>query len=85
MSEKLQHTAATTRRTMLHRYDDGFHHKHNKSHLPYRQHCRSHIASWIKAVDDVESEKKVRLSTGRIREQNLQKIRKRIVDKGRFH
>ena len=42
MSEKQQHTAAHMRELMEHRYGDGLYHKHNKMHITYRQHCRSH-------------------------------------------
>lgn len=81
MSERQQNTACHTRETMHHRYDDGFHHKHDKSHLAYRQHCRSHPVIIIKADSQ---EKEINESTGIIRRTNLQKIRKRF-DKDRFH
>lgn len=81
MSEKQQHTACRTRETMLHRYDDGLHHKHDKSHLPYRQHCRSHPVVISTAATE---EKQINDSTGLIRKRNLQKIRKRF-DKERVH
>ena len=43
MPDKQQHTAFSVHERMLLRYDDGLHHKHDKSHvLPYRKHCRSH-------------------------------------------
>lgn len=83
MSEKQQHTAANMRNIMQHRYDDGLHHKHDKCHLPYRQHWRSHSSALDAEIktDELETE---RASTGMIRERNLQKIRKRF-DKGRVH
>lgn len=80
MSERQQHTACRTRETMLHRYDDGLHHKHDKSHLPYRQHCRTRPV----LINGLSTDKEINGSTGIIRERNLQKIRKRF-DKGRFH
>jgi hypothetical protein len=83
MSEKQQHTAASMRETMLHRYDDGRHHKHDKCHLPYRQHCRSHPIGVPDGIK-LDEEKILSESTGHIRERNLQKIRKRF-DKGRVH
>ena len=42
MSERLQHTSASMREKMLLRYGDVLHHKHDKNHIHYRQHCRSH-------------------------------------------
>ena len=42
MSERIQHTSAFLCKKMAHRYQDHFHHKHNKYHLSYRQHWRSH-------------------------------------------
>lgn len=80
MSEKMQHTAAALREKMLARYSDGLHHKHNKSHLAYRQHCRSHpILS-----NNQHDESQVNESTGLLREFKLRKMRKRL-DKGRIH
>lgn len=81
MSEKQQHTGEHTRELMHHRYDDGLHHKHDKCHLPYRQHCRSHPSQQTDALDrDLE----MNASTGECRKRNLQKLRKRF-DKGRYH
>lgn len=82
MSEKLQRTAAYMREKMLSRYDDGLHHKHDKFHLPYRLHCRTHPAHLFNPEDDTK--KDVYCSTGRVRAKNLRKIRKRL-DKGRIH
>lgn len=42
MSERLQRTATSMREKMLQRYGDELHHKHDKNHLPFRRHCRSH-------------------------------------------
>ncbi|MCH9756456.1 MAG: hypothetical protein K0U37_04615 [Gammaproteobacteria bacterium] len=42
MSERTQRTSAFTREHMAHRYGDDFHHKHDKRHLVYRLHWRSH-------------------------------------------
>lgn len=42
MPDKIQHTAASLQQKMLARYSDGLHHKHNKHHLEYLQHCISH-------------------------------------------
>lgn len=81
MSEKTQRTAASLREKMISRYSDGLHHKHNKFHLPYRQHCRSHPANGQNGKDE---ELDVNCSTGLIREFKLRKMRKRL-DKGRIH
>lgn len=81
MSEKAQHTAANMREKMLRRYGDTFHHKHNKLHSPYRQHCRTHPVVNVKYQ---ELEKEVNESTGSIRTSKLRKLRKRL-DKCRIH
>jgi hypothetical protein len=70
MPDKIQHTAASLQQKMLARYSDGLHHKHNKHHLEYRQHCRSHPCN--------------QSSTGLLRQFKLRKMRKR-PDKGSFH
>jgi hypothetical protein len=81
MSDKIQHTAAGMREKMIHRYSDGLEHKHNKNHLTYRHHCKSHPCT-LKNGNDEESE--TNGSTGQIREFKLRKMRKRL-DKGRIH
>jgi len=68
------------REKMLSRYGDEVHHKHDKSHLLYRQHCRSHPSQQLNILDGEENKG----STGILREIKLRKIRKRL-DKGRFH
>jgi len=81
MSEKIQHTAASLREKMISRYGDGLPHKHNKNHLPYRQHYRSHPSNQHNGKDE---EHEFNGSTGLIREFKLRKMRKRL-DKGRIH
>ncbi|CAM2733611.1 hypothetical protein [Legionella worsleiensis] len=81
MSEKMQHTAASLREKMIHRYNDGLEHKHNKCHLLYRRHCKSHP---VLPKTDQETESDTNGSTGLNREFNLRKMRKRL-DKGRIH
>ena len=81
MSEKLQHTAARLQEKMSHRYNDGLHHKHNKNHILYRQHCKSHPS--IQSQES-EIEPQVNQSTGLIRLFKLRNMRRR-VDKGRYH
>lgn len=80
MSEKQQGTVNSMRERMLVRYSDGHHHKHDKNHNPYRQHCRSHPVKTLDNDQNSESEG----STGLIRIRKLRKIRKRL-DKGRIH
>ena len=81
MSDKMQHTAASLRDKMIIRYGDGLHHKHDKNHLSYRKHFKSHPC-----IQTSSREKKLDIngSTGLIREFNLKKMRKRL-DKGRIH
>jgi hypothetical protein len=81
MSEKTQHTAASLREKMLTRYGDELYHKHNKNHLLYRQHCRSHPSNQNQEKDE---ETLLNGSTGLLREFKLRKMRKRL-DKGRIH
>lgn len=81
MSEKTQHTAASLRERMINRYGDGLEHKHNKHHLSYRQHCRSHPSNQHANQDE---ESVLNGSTGLLREFKLRKMRKRL-DKGRIH
>jgi hypothetical protein len=82
MSERLQHTAASTREKMLQRYGDVFHHKHDKNHNLYRQHCRSHPAKTHYPGSNEEAESQA--STGLVREFNLRKCRKQL-GKGQIH
>ncbi|MBA2652929.1 MAG: hypothetical protein H0U73_11765 [Tatlockia sp.] len=79
MSEKQQRTAVSMREKMLNRYGDELHHKHNKNHIPYRSHCRTHPVL-VNGTDDEDEN----VSTGSLRAFKLRKIRKRL-DKGRFH
>lgn len=83
MAEKIQHTAASLREKMIHRYSDGLDHKHNKNHLSYRQHCRSHPCNLIEDKDKGD-EPELNQSTGLLREFKLRKMRKRL-DKGGIH
>ncbi len=80
MSEKRQGTACHMREQMLRRYDDGLHHKHDKNHIPYRQHAKTH------PIQELNDDKKdtINCSSGQIRIIKLRKLRKRL-DKGRFH
>lgn len=81
MSEKQQHTAASMREKMIKRYNDGHHHKHDKLHVPYRLHCRSHPAQLI---DKIEPKNDPNEFSGQLRAFKLRKLRKRL-DKGRIH
>lgn len=84
MSEKQQHTAEHTCEKMHHRYDDGLRHKHNKSHLVYRQHARSHAMALLGDKDEWHPTSVIHEPTGQCRKINLRKVRKRF-DKGRYH
>lgn len=79
MAEKQQRTAASMREKMLSRYGAEFHHKHDKNHIPYRQHCRSHPNQLSNNLDE-----ELNASTGLLRALKLKKVRKRL-DKGRIH
>ena len=76
MSEKQQHTAEGTRETMLSRYGDVHHHKHDKRHTLYRFHCRSHLEQHTNSflqhekINSAHKEKRILI---------LQKNRKRGV------
>lgn len=80
MSEKQQGTANSMRERMLHRYPDGLHHKHDKNHIHYRKHCKSHPVQSSNDIDNNENQG----STGLLRTIKLRKLRKRL-DKGRIH
>ncbi len=81
MSDKIQHTSTSLRQQMLNRYGEEFHHKHNKNHLHYREHFKTHPCNLDK---NSEEEPKHNGSTGLIRQFKLRKMRKRL-DKGRIH
>lgn len=82
MSERKQSTATQLHTKMINRYGEHCEqHKHNKSHLNYRQHCRSHpvqIQSWL----DMESSN---MPTGDIGKEKLAKFRKRMMAKNACH
>lgn len=82
MTEKLQRTAADLREKMMIRYGDELSHKHNKNHLQYRLHARSHPAQPNNRI--LEANLDVNYSSGLVREFKLRKMRKRL-DKGRYH
>lgn len=83
MSEKQQHTAARMREQMILRYGDGLHHKHNKLHIPYRKHCRSHPVQ-INIPFESDRMMSINASTGLVHVWKLRKTRKRLA-KGSFH
>ena len=83
MPDKIQHTAAKLHERMEARYGDGLHHKHNKHHLEYRKHFRSHPCNQRNNIED-EEETLNGGSTGLLRELKLKKMRKRR-DRGQFH
>ena len=81
MTDKIQHTAASLQQKMSARYSDGLTHKHNKHHLEYRQHCRSHPCN---PNNTINKEANLNGSTGLLREFKLRKMRKR-ADRGQIH
>jgi hypothetical protein len=83
MTDKKQRTAANLQQKMLARYSDGLQHKHNKNHLEYRQHYRSHPSNHKNGLIDEEAEG-LNGSTGFLRQFKLRKIRTR-PNKGRCH
>ena len=85
MSEKQQHTAARLQKQMQTRYGDGYHHKHNKYHITYRMHYRSHPVLLLEeSTEQHDQEKDINASTGLLHHLKLRQIRKRL-DKGRIH
>ena len=79
MSEKIQRTAATMRKAMHHRYDDGLHHKHNKCRLPYRQHWRSHSDNAVPLINGFDHAGETDELLSSTQEKNIKKTRLRIV------
>ena len=71
MSERMQHTAISMREQMLRRYGDEFHHKHDKNHLQFRQHCRTHPVK-KRLINGLEEH--FNTGTGHVREWNLRKL-----------
>lgn len=84
MPDKIQHTAASLHQKMTARYSDGLHHKHNKHHLEYRQHYKSHPSMQHNGLDEEENKEELQSSTGLLREFRLRKLRKR-PDKGQIY
>ena len=54
MSERKQHTSACMHENMGHRYGDEFHHKHDKRHLKFRLHWRSHPVTNLRKQEHPE-------------------------------
>ena len=84
MSDRIQRTAATMRETMLNRYDDGFHHKHDKYHLPYRMHWPSHPRNTKQLSNGHEQTIEPNKSMSALGKKIVKKTRLRIV-KHRIH
>jgi hypothetical protein len=79
MSEKKQGTAYDMRLRMQNRYDDGLEHKHNKNHIPFRRHFKTHP---VQLMDNPKPEDGSDTSTGLIREIKLKRVRKRVFSGG---
>jgi len=80
MSEKQQGTSASMREKMVSRYGENLRHKHDKNHLTYRMHFRTHPVK----LSNGSQEEHLNTPTGMLRANNLRKTRKRL-DKGRIH
>lgn len=78
MSERRQHTSAFVREAMLNHYGDEFHHKHDKRHLQYRHHWRSHenTPRFEENLDDMNNQR-----TGWVRDMRLKKFRKEAANR----
>lgn len=63
---------------MQNHYGDEHHHKHDKSHLVFRRHYKTHPVTI--QIDEVDNETLSNLerSTGHIRQGNLKKVRTKI-------
>ena len=73
MSEKQQHNDYLTQLKMLNNYGDEHQHKHNKSHLSFRKHFKSHPVQ-IQRIDlDHMDMSNMERSTGLIRKEKLKK------------
>lgn len=78
MSDRAQYTSQKLGEKMLSRYGTEFHHKHNKYHLTYRKHCKSHPCT-----PNTEPERPdLEGSTGLVRQLNLKRMRKRPQNGG---
>lgn len=84
MSERIQRNAETLREHMLNRYDDGFHHKHNKCHLPYRMHWPSHPSHSHQLINKHDQTINSNESISEMGKKIIKKTRLRIV-KHRIH
>ena len=76
MSERMQRTAVSTRDKMLQRYGDEFHHKHDKNHIQFRRHCRSHPVERI--YERPEGVRELNESTGLVGQKKLRQFSKSI-------
>lgn len=81
MTEKRQGTSLHTHDKMLSRYDDGLTHKHNKNHLIFRRHSKSHP---VQPINGSSGDNTQELSSGMLGEFKFRKLRKRM-DKGHIH
>ena len=84
MSDRTQRTAATMRENMLRRYDDDFHHKHDKCHLPYRMHWPSHPHNKTHLSHEQEQTPQAGETSSQLGKRIVKKTRLRIV-KHRSH
>jgi hypothetical protein len=76
MSERIQQTNALLRKKMANRYGDAFHHKHNKYHLKYRQHWKSHPCQNMHNQEHLEA---IKSPTDLFRASDERKMWKRVA------
>ena len=77
MSERKQHTSACMRENMGHRYGDAFHHKHDKRHLEYRLHWRSHPVTILRNQEHLEA---IKIQPDLLRSFKIKKTYKRLAN-----
>ena len=81
MSERIQHTSALMRKKMANRYGNTFTPKHNKCHLDYRQHWKSHPCQIMRNQEQLGG---IKSSTDLFRTSMKEKMWKRLA-KTPFH
>lgn len=75
MSEKKQHNSYSTQVKMQNYYGDEHHHKHDKSHLTFRKHFKTHPVQIQPAGLNHQDGINPRHATGHVRDNNIKKIR----------
>lgn len=83
MSERMQRTSKSMSESMLNRYPDGLHHKHDKNHKSYRMHSKTHPCEHPNFLKEYSEERKEG-GTGLLKKLKMRKTRTRF-DKGQIH